>query len=126
MNLVQSSNFYKSLFVSLLMLAIFFVSADAATAGGGGGLPYEEPLKKIGDSITGPVAYWVSVIGFVAAGAGLIFGGAELNMFFRSLVWLVLIVCIIVFAKNTLTTVTGVGAMLDSGVDLKTLMNIAK
>lgn len=108
-----SSSQLKLVFILFLLSALFLVSADAA-AGTGGGMPYEDPLKKIGDSITGPVAYWISVIGFVAAGAGLIFGGAEINSFFRSLIWLVLIVCIIIFAKNTLTSITGQGAMLDS------------
>lgn len=108
-----SSSQLKLVFILFLLSALFLVSADAA-AGTGGGMPYEDPLKKIGDSITGPVAYWISVVGFVAAGAGLIFGGAEINSFFRSLIWLVLIVCIIIFAKNTLTSITGQGAMLDS------------
>lgn len=113
-----SSSNLKLVFILFLLSAMFLVSADAA-AGTGGGMPYEDPLKKIGDSITGPVAYWISVVGFVAAGAGLIFGGAEINSFFRSLIWLVLIVCIIIFAKNTLTSITGQGAMLDAvNVDL--------
>ena len=116
--MVISSRTIKYLFVMAVLAMVFLVTADAA-AGTGGGMPYEDPLKKIGDSITGPVAYWVSVVGFVAAGAGLIFGGAELNTFFRSLIWLVLIVCIIIFAKNTLTSITGQGAVLDqSNIDV--------
>src|ERR1700687_3689635 len=57
-----------------LVLALSAHSAHAAT--GGAGLPWETPLTTLSNSVTGPVAYCVSLIGIVGAGGILIFAGA--------------------------------------------------
>ena len=38
------------------------IGAAKASSAGGGGLPWEGPLKKIADSLTGPVALAISLI----------------------------------------------------------------
>lgn len=66
------------------------------------------------DSLTGPVAFSVSIIGIIVAGAVLIFGG-DMNGFFRTLVFLVLVMALIVGANNMLAGFFGRGADL-SGI----------
>ena len=82
----------------------------ASTAGGA--LPWETPLQAIRDSITGPIAYAISLIGIVVAGAMLVWGG-EINEFVRRIIMLILAISLIVFAANILATLFNVsGAVL--------------
>lgn len=80
-----------------------------AAAAGGGGLPYEAWLTTLQTSVTGPVAFAISIIGIVVAGGVLIFGG-DLNGFFRTLVFIVLLMALLVGAQNMMGTLFGVGA----------------
>jgi type IV secretory pathway VirB2 component (pilin) len=50
-------------------------TAHAAT--GGAGLPWETPLTTLSNSVTGPMAYAVSLIGIVGSGGILILGIGE-------------------------------------------------
>src|SRR5437870_2714516 len=79
----------------LLMLWAFMLPHDAYAAGtAGGGLPYESALTRLRASITGPVAFTLSLIGIVGAAGALIFGG-ELTGFLRMMVFLVLLIAIL-------------------------------
>ncbi|QCG92929.1 conjugal transfer protein TrbC (plasmid) [Azospirillum sp. TSA2s] len=82
-----------------------------AAGGGGGGLPWEAPLQTFVNSLTGPVAFAISLLGIVVCGAMLIWGG-EINEFARRFVMLVLVVALLVFATNILTQLFGVGAVI--------------
>ncbi|WP_139557986.1 TrbC/VirB2 family protein [Methylotetracoccus oryzae] len=93
----------------LLLLAVPF-EANAAV-GAGGALPYEAWLTALRTSVTGPVAFAVSIIGIVVAGGVLIFGG-ELNNFFRSMIFLVLVMALTVGAQNLMGTFFGQGALI--------------
>jgi len=93
------------------LLVLFFCTMDAAHAGTAsdstaGSLPWEGPLKKIRDSISGPVAFAIALLGIIACGATLIWGG-EVSEFTRRIIYVVLVVCIIVFANAMLTTTIG-------------------
>ena len=94
---------------ALLMIA----SHAHAASGAGGGLPYEDWLTRIRQSITGPVAFGISVIAIVAAGAMLIFGG-DMNGFMKTLVFIVLVLAFVIAAQNTLSAITGTGAVIAS------------
>jgi len=96
---------------ALLMFLLFLLSPDHAhaAAGTGGSLPYEDWLKQLRDSVTGPVAFTLSIVGLVIAGGILIFGG-ELNAFFRTLIFLVLVMALLVGAQNMMTGLFGKGA----------------
>ena len=59
---------------ALAALALTLLSRQAAAAGAGGITEWETPLQKVVQSITGPVAFSISVIGIVVAGAMLIWG----------------------------------------------------
>src|SRR5512145_2150353 len=75
----------------LALLAFLLVPAAAfASEGTGGALPYESWLTNLRNSATGPVAFTLALIGIVVAGGILIFGG-ELNGFFRTLIFIVLV-----------------------------------
>jgi len=103
----------RALFCLLLfcaVMAIMLISHPAmASQGQGGGLPYENWLNNLRNSVTGPVAFSISIIGLVVAGGVLIFGG-ELNAFFRSLIFLVLVMALIVGAQNVMTNFFNQGA----------------
>lgn len=93
----------------ILFFILLFSHPAFASEGSGGGLPYEAPLKNIRDSMTGPVAFTLSIIGIVVAGGVLIFGG-ELNAFVRTLIFLVLVIAIIVGANNLMSSLFGKSA----------------
>ncbi|HMS85804.1 MAG TPA: TrbC/VirB2 family protein [Nitrospira sp.] len=94
----------------LLVLWVLFMPNEAYAAGtAGGGLPYESALTRLRASITGPVAFTLSLIGIVGAAGVLIFGG-ELTGFLRMMVFLVLLIAILVGAQNVLTTLFAAGA----------------
>ncbi|MBV6446936.1 TrbC/VirB2 family protein [Nitrosomonas sp.] len=90
--------------VSLCCFLLFFLLIDnaQATVGAGGALPYETWLVNLRNSVTGPVAFTLSIVGIVVAGGILIFGG-ELNAFFRTLIFIVLVMALLVGANNIMT-----------------------
>jgi type IV secretion system protein VirB2 len=94
----------------LLTLCVIILPQEAYAAGtAGGGLPYESALTRLRASITGPVAFTLSLVGIVGAAGVLIFGG-ELTGFLRMMVFLVLLIAILVGAQNVLTTLFAAGA----------------
>ena len=102
--------------VQLLLVLGFtlaFASQAHASAAAGGGLPYEAWLTKLQESLTGPVAFSVSLIGIVGAGGVLIFGG-ELNAFLRTLVFIVLVMALLVGANTMMSGLFGTGAVVYS------------
>lgn len=106
--------------MALMMLLLLLVMPGVALAGGTGAadLPYEEGLEVLMDSLTGPVAFGISVIGVVAAGAMLIFGG-DMTGFMRSMVFVVLVIGLMVSAAGVLDKMFGItGAVIDAGATL--------
>ena len=96
------------------ILALFALAAEpalATTSTSTGGLPWETPLNTIRDSLKGPVALAISLIGIVVTGAMLIFGG-EINEFARRVIMMVLVVALLVQANTILTTLFTSGAVL--------------
>lgn len=93
-----------SCFYSVAIITLFLLSMDQAhaTVGAGGALPYETWLVSLRNSVTGPVAFTLSIVGIVVAGGILIFGG-ELNAFFRTLIFIVLVMALLVGANNVMT-----------------------
>lgn len=88
-----------------------------AAAGTGGSLPYESWLENLRNSVTGPVAFALSIIGIVIAGGVLIFGG-DLNGFFRTLIFIVLVMALLVGAQNVMSTFFGRGAEIAAAGDM--------
>ena len=104
----RNALFYLGL---IAVLALFLLGTQPAFAseGTGGALPYESWLTNLRNSVTGPVAFALSIIGIVVAGGILIFGG-ELNGFFRTVIFIVLVMALLVGAQNMMGTVFGRGA----------------
>lgn len=101
---------YRSLWtLGAIVLLLLFIAHPACASSAGGGLPFDSWLTKIQKSITGPFAFSAAIIGLVAAGATLIFGG-DMNGFMRTLVFFVLVLSFLVAAQNTMTAITGKGA----------------
>jgi len=95
--------------IALLAIAILAPTSAFASEGTGGSLPYESWLTNLRNSVSGPVAFTISIIGIVVAGGVLIFGG-ELNGFFRTLIFIVLVMALLVGAQNMMGTFFGRGA----------------
>lgn len=108
---------------ALLMLILFAPAPAHAAATAGGGLPYEDWLTGLRNSVTGPVAFTLSLIGIVGAGGILIFGG-ELNGFLRTIVFLVLVMALLVGAQNLLGTFFGQGAVITAPIDLTPALSV--
>lgn len=101
----------------LLAFILFFPHHAIASEGTGGSLPYESWLTNLRNSVTGPVAFSLSIVGIVIAGGVLIFGG-DLNGFFRSLIFLTLVMAFLVGAQNIMSTFFGRGAEIASAADV--------
>ncbi|WP_373991722.1 conjugal transfer system pilin TrbC [Duganella sp. BuS-21] len=96
---------------STLILGALLPLDAIASVGTGGSLPYETWLESLRNSVTGPVAFALSITGIVIAGGVLIFGG-DLNGFFRTLIFLVLVMALIVGAQNIMSSFFGHGAVI--------------
>ena len=101
--------------MGLFIIFLFLISHPTFASTAGGGLPFDSWLTKIQKSITGPFAFSAAIIGLVAAGATLIFGG-DMNGFMRTLVFFVLVLSFLVAAQNTMTAITGKGAEIPKPV----------
>lgn len=100
--------------IALLAVLVFCLLTSPqvfASEGTGGSLPYESWLTSLRNSVTGPVAFTLSIVGIVVAGGILIFGG-ELNGFFRTLIFIVLVMALLVGAQNMMGSFFGRGAEL--------------
>jgi type IV secretory pathway VirB2 component (pilin) len=100
------------MYLSLTLVITFIILMPThafASEGSGGGLPYEDWLEKLRDSVTGPVAFTLALIGIVVAGSVLIFGG-DISGFFRTLMLLVLVMAFLVGAQNMMSSFFGKGA----------------
>jgi type IV secretory pathway VirB2 component (pilin) len=91
---------HKIILLSVILAAL---ASTAHAATGGGGLPWETPLQTLSNSVTGSVAYSISLIGIVGAGGVLIFAGGMVNEFLRAVLFCVLVIALIIAAKNTMT-----------------------
>jgi len=102
----------SSILAIAFLLAIFFLAASTqahASEGIGGTLPYESWLMNLRNSVTGPVAFTLSMVGIVVAGGALVMGG-DLSGFFRTLVFIVLVLAFLVGAQNMMSNFFGRGA----------------
>lgn len=98
-----------------LRVALMLGVALAACSGGfaaetGGNLPWEGPLTTLVTSLTGPVAYAISVVAIVALGATLAFAGGEMGETMKRLLHVGIAVCCVVFAAQVMTSFIGQAA----------------
>ena len=98
---------------NLLSAALVLLPAKAWAGGtGGSALPWENPLRLVANSLTGPVALSIAIIALMAAGGILVFGG-ELNEFARRSCIAVLAIAFLVAGSSFMATLFGVaGAVI--------------
>jgi type IV secretion system protein VirB2 len=99
--------------VLIILFTLLWVGlAHAGTAGGQGSLPWDTPLSRVAASLTGPVAFSISLIAMAAAGGTLVFGG-ELSEFARRLLLLILAISFLVGGASFMSILFGVsGAVI--------------
>lgn len=107
---VNISKFFKSaavaaLYIASMLLFMILVSSDvlASSTGATSILPYESWLISFQKSMTGPVAFSVALLGIVGSGFALIFMGAELNRFIRTIIYLILVMTCLIGANAMMT-----------------------
>jgi len=116
--ILRNPHFWMAVLFILLMSGVIHPAHAAdASDGGGAGLPWEGPLEKLKKSISGPVAFIIALLGIIATGAALIWGG-EIGEFTKKMIYVVLVVCIIVFANTLLTGALFSGAIVPHGVTI--------
>ncbi|EJC64747.1 type IV secretory pathway, VirB2 component (pilin) [Rhizobium leguminosarum bv. viciae WSM1455] len=101
----------RSIGLAAIALALAFILVGPAWASSGGGLPWEDPLQQIQESITGPVAGFIALAAVAIAGGMLIFGG-ELNDFARRLMYVVLVAGILLGATQIVGLFGATGASI--------------
>lgn len=102
----------KFLWIAITTILLASVGNEAyASSTSGGSLPYESWLTTLRNSVTGPVAFTLSIIGIVVAGGVMIFGG-DLNGFFRTLIYITLVMAFLVGAQNMMSSFFGTAAEL--------------
>ena len=105
----------KLLFLGVVALLFLLPTDVLASAGTGGDLPYEGFLEGLRNSMTGPVAYTISLVAIVTSIATLMFGG-DIQGFARTLLQLVLLIGIIIGANAMMSGFFGKGALVTAGV----------
>lgn len=89
---------------SVVLLSLFSSTTVWASATANAqNLPWEGSLSIIQKSLSGPVAFAISLIAIVITGAALLFGG-ELSEFGRRMCLLALVIAMLVGANTILTT----------------------
>lgn len=106
-----------------LVLGMLALLLPELALAAGNTLPYEDGLKTLYKSLTGPVPFAISLVGIVACGAMLIFGG-EISGFMRTLVFIVLVVAVIVQAASVVELLGGDWDGLDAGASA--LLDLAR
>lgn len=97
----------RAFIITLAMMFTFMAPGIAhAFEIGEGAMPYEAGLEAFMGTMEGPVPFAISLVGIVACGAMLIFGG-EISGFMRTMVFLVLVIAVIVQAGAVVTFLGG-------------------
>ncbi len=108
-------NFIKNNLVLIVCAIASIVFCDSAFASGT--MPWDSGIKNIQESLTGPVATGISLIGLIAAGAMLVFGG-EISGFLKQLIYLVLAISLILCGNSFITNVMGHKTKTTSGATI--------
>jgi type IV secretion system protein VirB2 len=99
-DLVTGRQFLTMTGLALVSSAVSYASSTST------GLPWETPLQTVQQSLTGPVAAGISVVGIAGGGMALVFGG-ELSE----------------FAKRACYAVIATGAIVGAGTLMSTLFS---
>jgi type IV secretory pathway VirB2 component (pilin) len=104
-------NLRPTFFLLTALVMSVTTSVFASTGAAGAGLAWESPLQKVQQSLSGPVAFVICVIGIVVAFATVMFGG-ELNEMARKAIYVVAAGAVMVGAVPTVSTLFNVSGAL--------------
>lgn len=110
-NLQNTNNIANNTALMLFALLALFLIPDALLASTAG-LPWEGPLQQIKQSVSGPVAGGIALLGVIGAGSALIWGGSEMGAFLKTIIGLVLVISLIITANFLIDMFTGTGAVI--------------
>ena len=96
-DLVTGKRFLTMVGLALVSNGLTYASTSTT------GLPWETPLQTVQQSLTGPVAAGISVVGIAAGGMALVFGG-ELSEFAKRSCYAVIATAVIVGAGTIMST----------------------
>ncbi len=86
------------------LLALYYLSKEAlASQTTTSVLPYESWLRTLQESLSGPAAFSVALIGIFSCGATLIFTGGEIGRFMRSFIYIILVMTMLVGANSLMS-----------------------
>jgi type IV secretion system protein VirB2 len=108
---VATAHYHLPLTVLTVAAAVIISPGMAHATTTGGNLPWDTPLTTLETDIKGPVAYGLALLGIVASGGMLIFGG-EISEFTRRIMYVVLVAAIILGAATLLTTLFTTAALV--------------
>lgn len=89
-----------------LTSSLVVAAGGQALASGGSGLPWDAPIQKLVDGVSGPVAFGFAFMGLIALGVRWIYGG-DLGPAAKMLMTLVIGVSILAFAAGFLAQLFG-------------------
>ena len=110
---MSKSSMQSSLVITTLLVVVTMLMPEQAhaAAAGGGGLPWEQGIQMIADSLTGPIAYSLVLIGLVGSVWSVLHGG-EITGFSRSMIVVCLCGAALVLAKQVVQQLIGAGALV--------------
>lgn len=123
--LAGAKRYAPSIALGALAAGALIVLPEVASAGSAQGLPWESPLTKIKDSLSGPVALGVSTVGVIMCGLGLVFGG-EMNDFVRKIIVLVMVIGLAVAANSFMTTMFAASGAMIAGPAIVHVQHMAQ
>ncbi len=107
--IMKKKNALSYILLGVLLMMVLAPDLFASSTG----MPWEAPLTKIKNSLSGPVAGVISLIGVIAAGSMLLFGNSgDFSGTFRAIVWMVLIISLIITANVIINFFTASGAVI--------------
>ena len=114
-SILRNPHFWFAVLLVLFFSGIIHPAHAADASSNSTGLPWEGPIEKLRKSFSGPVAFGIALLGIIGTGAGLIWGG-EISEFMKRMIYVILVVCIIVFANTLLTGSMFSGATVPSDI----------
>ena len=91
---------------SALLSSLVMLATGPAVASSGSGLPWDAPIQKLVQGVSGPVAFGFAFMGLIAVGVRWVFGG-DLGPVAKNLMTLVIGVAILSGAAGFLAAMFG-------------------
>ncbi len=110
---------------AFVLTVLFLPDVAQAAAGGGGALPWDQPMTTLRQDLTGNLAFSIGLIAMFAAGAALLFAREEMTGFVRVMVFLVLLVAFLVNVQNFASALGIAGAVVGPADDAVPCQEIA-